>query len=221
MKEKILILDTEALGKENKLIYDLGYLVAVKGSNGDFEAIAKHQEIVKQLYDNKLLFKSDYYKIKRPLYVSLLKGKKAKRKYFGWIIYNLRKIIKQHNIKIIYAYNSQYDLKALDDTAKHFRYKLKIDGVRWIDLMAVANNYIHTTIEYSKFANENKLYTKKGFYKLGVEETYKFIKNDPKLKTPHTSLQDCEIELEILNVAIKNGYEIGEPLYKRFPSVKE
>jgi len=72
--------------------------------------------------------------------------------------------------------------------------------------MAIANNFIHLHKTYIDFAIKNDYVTNTGYIETTAEKTYRFLINDNEFIEEHTSLADCEIELDILNHCIEKGY---------------
>jgi len=102
MNNKIMILDTEF---NSGFVYDIGFIMAEKTENNDYKAIEKHQFIVEQIYYNHRMFTSSYYDTKRKKYTSLMKGRKAVTKKFGYITQIIASVIKKYDIKKVYAYS--------------------------------------------------------------------------------------------------------------------
>ena len=216
MNEKIMILDTEV---NDNFIYDFGFIIAEKNESGLYQAIAKYQFIVEQIYYNFRLFTTDYYKKKREEYTSLIKGRRAVVKKFGHITQIVSNIIKKYEITKIYAYNSPYDKAKMKYTCEDFKVKNPLETLDWYDLHAISNNFIHLHKSYIDFAIENNFINSSGFLETTAETTYQFLTKNIDFKEKHTSLADCEIELEILNICILNGFKEENNLKtKKIPS---
>ena len=141
----ILILDTEtACGFDNPLVYDVGYIIAdLKGN-----ILLKRNYLIKNVFDNKRLFETAYYKEKRPIYELLLSIEKIKKVYLGFAIYQLLKDIEKYNVADLYAYNSSFDFKSLNCTLKQFKNtSFDIDILDIMDYISIITN----TIEYKEF----------------------------------------------------------------------
>lgn len=219
LDKKIIILDTETLSIDKPVIYDLAFIVA-ELVNGVYEPIEKHHLILKQVYNNKILFNSAYYNEKRPKYTAMLRSRKSQLKYVGHAFNTLRNAIKVHDIEKIYAYNSSFDKRAIKYTAEFFKIR-NIENVKFVDIQAIAS-IIHGTPEYQKFATENNAITNNGYLQTNAEITYSYITNTPDFVEDHIGIKDCEIELDILNYCIKQGYDNNMPVVKMFaPSNEE
>ena len=88
--KKIIVLDTETCGGfASPLVYDFGYVIA--NENGDI--IKSRSYVIKEVYDNKALFETAYYKEKRPLYEERLKSGYSKKVSFAWAMWQLERIM--------------------------------------------------------------------------------------------------------------------------------
>lgn len=209
MENKIMIIDTEAISLTKRYIYDIGIIVAEWDSEKrQYIAIEKHQWLIKQIWDNKILFSTAYYADKAKKYKSIMsrnaaKGQKTKF-YWGNAMNKIETIIEHHNIMKYCAYNSPFDKGAFEMTSELLNGKNAIEDLQDIDIKSIAG-IIHHDKNYQEMAKENKWFTESGNYLTNAEKTYAFITNNVEYIEPHTSLQDCEIELEILNYAISKG----------------
>jgi len=188
-----LLIDVETIDLKKRYIYDIGVLVV----NENLEIIDSRHLIIKQIYDNKLLFNTAYYGTKRPFYVSKLRGRTAKRTYLGNAFRTLNGLKKKYKIDTIFAYNSDFDKGAFKYTSKHLKLKNPFEKEKWIDIQALANNSIHNKKDFVNFCKENDYITPKGYLKANVEITYQYLKGKP-FKESHISIEDCIVELEIL-----------------------
>lgn len=193
MEEHYLIVDTEAISVSLPYIYDIGYVVV----STDLDIIAYGHFVLDQIYYNKMLFETAYYKNKRPQYVSRLKGRKAKMKKVGHAMRTLSAIMKEYNIKNVFAYNCKFDRGAFEKTCEYFKCHNPFEKKRWLDIQSLANHSIHKTEEYHEFCKQNKYITPKGYLRTNVEKTYEFITGKP-FKESHIGIDDCLAELEIL-----------------------
>mgnify|MGYP000570869001 CR=1 FL=1 len=197
--EKILIIDTETIGLEKCYAYDIGYIIASLNEEGFYTAIEKKQFIIDQVYNNKMLFETSYYANKRPKYVALLKGRKARLKKMGHALMILRNDIQKHEVDIWGAYNSPFDDKVMRFNSNVFNLVNPVEHLPRFDIMNVANEFIHQTQEFQDFCKENKFVNESGLLQTNAEITFRFISGQKEFIEEHTGLQDCEIELDILN----------------------
>lgn len=207
LPQKILLIDTETISIEKRYIYDFGYIIA-ELKEGVYQPIVKSQNIIEQIYDNLALFTTAYYESKRKEYTNLMKGRTAKKVKYGFAMQTLKHLMKEHGIEYAIAYNSGFDKGALEFTTDFFKTQNVFENIKWLDLLAISNNLIHLHESYINVAKERKWFNESGYLQTNAEKTYAFITSDYGYVEPHTSLQDCEIELSILNECVKRGLDI-------------
>ena len=210
MNEKILVIDTETINIDKPYIYDLGLVVAQDNGKGEYLPIIENAFVIRQVYDNKPLFNTAYYRNKKPLYTQKMRQKKAIKKYLGHTMRYIESIIKQHKITKVFAFNSPFDKRAINYTTDFFKTRNLFEKLEWYDIQAIANKYIHQTYDYRVFAKNNGYVTPKGNLKGNVEITYQFITNNKHFREDHMGLQDAIIELQILNHCFKRGYQFTQ-----------
>lgn len=205
-----LILDVEALS--TKHVYDIGYVIVDK----DFNIKTQKHFIVKQVYENSLSYQTAYYKEKKPLYVSLLKGRKAKKTHYGHIMRSLKADIKNHDVQEWYAFNSDYDKSAMEITCDWFKSNNPLKDIPEYDIRKIAMP-IYENENYQLMCTENGFTTPKGYIKTTAETTYAYLTKQPKFKEDHMGLHDALIETEILQHALLLG---GNKQETRTPFIK-
>ena len=216
--ETILLVDTEFVGLDKPFVYDLSYTIA-RIERGNYEPIKIVGNVVKQVYDNKMLFATAYYSNKKPLYSSALRRKVYSKRDYGRIVNSMINDIKKYNVSCVMGYNVKADQRAIAFTSEHLGVKNPLENVEIIDLMPIVIKAICDTIEYKNFAKENNLITKNGFYKFGVEAVAKFAYNKPNFVEKHMGMSDNEHELYLLNKSLTNGAKI-EKLPTKFLRVE-
>ena len=210
----IMILDTETIGLEKRYMYDFGYIIASQQENGTFKPIKKRQFIVDQVYNNKMLFETAYYHKKRPLYISLLRGRKAKLKKIGHAFRTMRADIENYEIEHVLAYNMPFDKGVFKFNSNVFNLINPIEHLPHLDIMNFATETIHQDNHYQDFCETYGYITEANNIQTNAEITFKFISGLHDFEESHTSLQDCEIELDILNYSILKGARLDKE-YKR------
>lgn len=214
MSKTIMILDTETIGLEKAFTYDIGYIIAQEQNDGTYKPIDKKQFIIDQVYNNKMLFETAYYHNKRPKYISLLKGRKARLKKMGHALMIMRNDIERYNVSQVWAYNMPFDSKVLAFNSEKFNLINPIEHLPQLDIMGITTDFIHDTQEYKTFAVNNGYVSEANNILVNAENTFQFISGVHDFVEEHTSLQDCEIELDILNYCILKGADL-EKTYKR------
>ena len=213
--DTILVLDVEAINLDKPYIYDIGFIIAQR-EGMEYKPIASHSFVIKQVYDNKLLFNTAYYNNKRKLYTNNMRARKAYKKYWGHVARFMDKLVKLYDVKRVYAYNASFDKRAIEITSKTLKTYLPLKNVVWRDIMAIASEYIHTKPDYKSFCKGNNGITPKGYLKTNAEKTYQYLLNDVTFKEEHTGLQDVLIELDILNYCVEHGYTPNKEYRKKF-----
>lgn len=198
-----LIFDTETVSLEKKYCYDIGYVIIDEDGN----KVLERAFIVEQVWHNIPLFSTAYYAEKRPLYVSLLKGRKAKLEKFGYIMQTMRRDIRTYGITSAYAYNSDFDDKVFAFNYEYFHCMNPFDDVEIFDIRGYAHCYVCDTIPYKKFCEEHGLYTESGNISTTAEAVYRFVTKDTQFCEAHMALDDSRIETEILLHCHKLGAE--------------
>lgn len=197
----IMVLDTETIGLTNRIIYNLGYKI-FDLING--KVVVKNDFVVQQFYDNKPLMMTAYYKDKKPIYTSLMKGKKARKEKWGKIMQVVCKDIKKYQIENCFAYNSNFDIKSIETTMQLFP-KNKNNILDYVEIKDIMK-YIKPIVEskdFEEFAIANGNVSEvTGKPSKSAQSLYRYITNDPNFIESHTALADCDIELDILLTAL-------------------
>lgn len=195
--EKIIILDTETTNTlEEPLVYDIGFIVAT--INGDI--ISKHSFVVADIFLDKELMQSAYFADKIPQYWKEIKEGSRTLTSFNNIKWTLRHIMKENNIKKIFAYNCNFDYMALVTTQRYltkskYRYVTPF-GTEYHDILKLSRHILSKDTAYSDFCKENNYLTanNRNRYTAEIVAQYMFDKN---FTEEHTALADCEIEYKI------------------------
>lgn len=222
LPQTIIVLDTETISITKPYIYDLGFIVArLNNETNRYEIIEKSQQIIEQIYDNLALFTTAYYESKRLTYTNLMKGKRAKKIKYGFALRHLQNTIEKYDVRVLTAYNAPFDKKALKFTSNFFKYENDFQSFQWLDIHAIANNFIHLHESYIEYAGKNEWFNPSGYLQTNAEKTYAFLEKNPNYKESHTSLEDCIIELEILNASIERGFDNTVELGQKFVEAKK
>jgi hypothetical protein len=216
--ETILLVDTEFITLNKPFVYDLSYLIARKVGD-KYITLKSVGNVVKQVYQNKMMFETAYYSEKRKLYVSALKGKTYKQNYLGNILRQFKKDIAEYNVSMVLGYNVNADIRSIDFTSNYLKLESPLKDTKVIDLMPIVVNTICDTNEYKNFAKQNNLITEKGYYKMSVESVMKYINNNIEFSEKHLGKSDNENEIDLLNYAIEKGASLIE-MPKRFLKVE-
>ena len=199
-KDKIImVLDTETLGLENPTIYELGYVIHIQVNKQVFK---ERDYLIKQIYDNEELFASAYYSHKRPLYEEKLATGLAKNVYWGYALKVLVSDIEKYGVEEIYAYNSRFDTRAFIHTMQQLKAITKFEP-QITDIMNHIKG-ITDTEDYVNFCVSNGYMTnnKKPRPQKKAETLYRYLSKNVEFIEDHMALEDSQIELYILKVAL-------------------
>lgn len=216
--ETILLVDTEFITLNKPFVYDLSYLIARKEGN-KYTTLKSVGNVVKQVYQNKMMFETAYYAEKRKLYTSALRGKTYKQNYMGNILRQLRKDIQEYKVELVLGYNVNADIRSIGFTSEYLKLDNPLNNTKVIDLMPIVVNTICDTQEYKDFAIQNNLITEKGYYKMSVESVMKYITKQVEFVEKHLGKSDNENEIDLLNYTIEKGASLVE-MPKRFLKVE-
>jgi hypothetical protein len=192
----ILVIDTETT-TEKRFCYDLGWVVYDTIAE---KIVEKRQFLVKEVWENEMLFSVAYYFEKKGFYdFSNIKIEKWE------LLMKLLEIdIMKYGIENAYAYNIAFDLSVFKNNCDWFKIDNPIEKLNAYDIWNYATNFI-VNDSYIKWCLENEKLTDNQNIKGNAETIYQYLINDKDYQEKHNSLDDIIIEIEILKVALKNG----------------
>lgn len=188
-----LVFDTETTSLDRPFCYDLGYKIIKDG-----EEVTRKHFVVEQVWHNLPLFESAYYKEKRPLYIQLMRSKKAVMDKWGYIMRAMYRDIKQYEVTDAYAYNSAFDDKVFTFNCNWFRCNNPLENIPIHDIWGYASEFITCAPEYKQFCEDNELFTDSGNYSGSAENVYRYLMNDTDFNEEHMGAYDVDIETKIL-----------------------
>lgn len=201
--EKILIIDTETTNTiDDALTYDIGFIVA--DYNG--KIYSKHSFVVADIFCDKELMSSAYFADKIPQYWKEIKNGARTLTSFRNIKWILRAVMKEYNIKKVYAYNCRFDYLALATTQRYitsskYRYFFPY-ATSFYDILAYSREVLKTDKNYRQFCIDNGYVTQRNANRYTAEIVARyFFDND--FVEEHTALSDSEIEYKILMKCIE------------------
>lgn len=213
LEENNLLLDVETANDTiDALTYDISGLII--GQN--MEIKKEFSLVVRDIFvEEKELMQQAYYASKIPEYWQDIWGKEKKLVSFtkaNSIIWNL---MKEYNIKNVYAYNCAFDKNALNKTIRYitksqrrwfFPYETQFSCI-W----NMACQTICQTEEYKQFAEKHGFISNNGKnYRATAETVYAFLNQNPDFQEEHKGLDDCKIEYEILKEILNNYKELED-----------
>lgn len=210
MKKRIIVVDTETAPQPNmrftkgpipekSACYDVGWLVREKRGA---EIFVKRSFVIAEIFFRPDMMKSAYYANKTPQYRENYNDGGA------WNIKPALEVFKQfrqdcydYGISEIWAFNSEFDRKALDATARFITggwpIKWAPEGVRYFDIWKAAEK-ITGTKSYVKWALSNGFVSEKHNPQTNVEAITAYLNGDIFFSEDHTGLSDVEHESAIL-----------------------
>jgi len=197
--KKVAIIDTETLSITEPRVYDIGVLIAdLKGN-----VILKKQFVVDEVISSKKM-QTAFYSGKLPEYEKRINENALTVGKFWEIQKEVNAVLNDFNVKTIGAYNLPFDERALAFSSRQYKYMQDGFITRQhqydrLDLWTLACRYIASMPEYHDYCVRNSFYSKAGNLTTNAEIMYSFLINNPKYKEEHISIDDCEIEYEILN----------------------
>lgn len=241
-KNYYLVLDTEGLGlndKKNKIYgrqrsYDIGYVIIDK--KGRIQKM--YNALTQEIFGNPELMSTAYFADKIPLYDYMLDNKEIKIKMFQDIIKQLKRDLKKFKIKGIFAFNVDYDINALVETAQFalpkdqrpkLKYELTSNGKHKPLFEKFLQSLLDTKVEFydiwtmscmtlcqQKTFLANAKYTPNGNIITNAEKIYQYITDTEDFIEDHTALSDAIIESEILARIFANGCKPQKQIYFPF-----
>lgn len=201
--EKILIIDTETTNSlDDALVYDIGFVVADYNGN----IYSKHSFVVADVFCDKELMASAYFAEKIPTYWREIKSGKRTLTSFNNVKWTLRHIMKENNIKKVYAYNCRFDYCALATTQRYLtksKYRFFFPyATEFHDILALSREVLKKVDNYRTFCKENDFLTSRNANRYTAEIVYKYMFDNDFIEE-HTALADAEIEYKILLECLK------------------
>ena len=239
-KNYYIVLDTEGLGlndKKNKVYgrqrsYDIGYVIVDKKGNiqKTFNALTK------EIFGDLELMSTAYFADKMVDYEDMVSNKEITIRLFRNIVNELKRDLKKWNIKGILAYNVEYDINALVETAQytlHNAPKLTFEKTKNGKYRPLFEKYLQklldTKVEFydiwtmacmslcqQKTFLANAKYTPKGNIITNAETVYQYITDNADFIEEHTALADAQIESEILARIFRTDCGLHKQIYFPF-----
>ena len=108
----IVVFDTETTSVEKPFVYDIGYLVY----DTENDCVVIHRSyIVKQTWENRMLFSTAYYADKKEFYRQKMKAKAITKKPIAEIVAQMITDFEYYEIAYAYAFNSTFDEKEIEE----------------------------------------------------------------------------------------------------------
>jgi len=202
-KTYFMVIDTEtANGLTDSLVYDCGFTIIDK--QGNIYHMGSY--VVADIFIHQpQLMETAYYAQKIPNYQRDLDNNKRTLISFYKLRLLVINLLKEYNIKKVWAFNAQFDINALNNTVKFTtkgKYKYFFPyGTSINCIWAVACQTLCIQKKYFKFIQNKGLLTQTGI-KTSAEVIYQYITNSNFMEE-HTALEDSIIESQILVKCLK------------------
>lgn len=212
---KIIVFDTETIGKVNQDLLNIGYkIIDLNIQAADGKVLCERDYLVRSLIDNEVYCINDDYvgAAKYYVYKGLLADGKVIKRNLKQIYITLMNDIKKHNVLFGYAYNCNFDL---DKFKRHCPDGVvnPFDTIPVFDIWDYAVELICQTEDYKEWALANDQITESQRYiSTSVEAVARYLYNDLNFIEDHTALSDVQHETEILIECVKRGADITRPL---------
>lgn len=207
---RIIVMDTETVGTRKKHLLDIGYyLIELKGK--DRKILKTFNYLIDTVIDNNYFMENDKFidNEKYKQYLAMLKKGEIKKISLKKCFKLINKDIKNFKVKYLYAYNSKFDSAVFKADSEYNKLINPLEGVKVIDLYALACNCLINSKDYYNWAIKNNQITDSGNYiKSSVETLIRYLNNDLNFIEKHTALSDSRCELQILYKMLDIGKNI-------------
>ena len=226
-KQFLIGIDTETsnslITAENKLdlsqslVYDIGWqVIDIKG-----HPYKKRSFVVAEIFLDKELMDSAYFKDKIPQYWEDIKNGKRTLKTFMNIWRQFLADKKEFNATAVFAHNAYFDWKALNNTIRlltgsKFRYFFPRSIELW-DTLKMSRDVFGQIENYTLFCDENNYKTNHSVpqNRYTAEIIFRYITGDNNFEESHTGLEDVEIETKILTYCLESKLEMRKLLFEK------
>lgn len=199
-KKYFIVLDTEtAGGLDFPMPYDVGFAVVDKRGN----VYESYSFVVYEIYcKEKDTLKTAYYADKIPQYEKDIEAGMRKIASLWTIRKTLIDCMERYNTKTVFAYNMNFDKKALNNDIKHITNgRLKRffpKETEFYCIWSLACNVLMTRKSFVHFAENNNFISPSNNLLTSAEVCYRYITDNTDFIESHTGLEDVMIEKDIL-----------------------
>lgn len=210
-----MVIDTEtAGGLDNPLTYDVG-LKVIDRNGTNYESLSL---VVADIYaGERELMKTAYYAEKLPKYEEKLKTGERKMVRFFTAKKMIAELMKKHNITKVYAYNMNFDKRALNNTQRFTtdeRFKWFFPyGTDFRCIWNMACQLLLARPSYIKTAIRENWISEKGNILTNAECCYRYITKNYNFVEEHQGLDDVNIETEILLACFRQHKKVESKPY--------
>lgn len=195
-KQAILTLDTETADLTGS-VYDIAFAVHTR----DGEILETYNALVDEIFTDAKKMMGAFYASKLfTHYSKMLADGRIGFAPWGSIVAEIQRVIEQHNVTTIAAYNLGFDRRVMRNTHKALGYSGAIcpAGLQQLDIWQFACETKLSQATYKKLALNAGWVSSAGNIKTGAEYAYRFCSGDHGFIEDHTALSDALIEVDIL-----------------------
>lgn len=216
LNDRFVVVDTETTNSiDDPFCYDVGFAVVDILGN----VYEKHSYVVSEIFLDKELMDSAYFKEKIPQYWNEIKKGDRCLRSFNFIKLKFAAVCKKHNVKIVLAHNARFDYRSLNLTLRYLtnsRHRFFFPfGIEIWDTLKMAREVLKTIESYGEFCYTHEFLTKRLCKRYTAEIIYRYLINDITFEESHTGLEDVLIEKEIFVFCITHNPEIDGALWKK------
>lgn len=196
-RKTALVLDVETtLGDENKeAIFDIGWTIS---SVANEKMVMHRSYIIEEVFLNMKQMHKAYYFNKYPKYVKALAEGKTQLIKFNDMVKQLNNDIQQFNVYRLYAYNSNFDSRAINHTNRMLNNNTSDLNYDVKCLWHMSTQTFMATRKYVLIALEKEWISEKGNIKTSAEMAWRYLSGEHDFIEEHTGLEDSIIETKIL-----------------------
>lgn len=216
-REICLVVDVETANDlDNPLVYDLGFSVIVRATG---EVLESHSLIIREVfYGMTDLMESAYYAKKLPQYHAGIASGEYRVVSLLDAFYLMRKIIREHGISRVYAYNMAFDRLALNVTLRYvtksaYRWFFPY-GTQTLCIWHMACRSFLNTNKFRRYAKRHGFVSPAGNVRTNAEVAFGYLTGEPHFTESHTGLADVEIETAIMSAVLRRKKRLYEKVFR-------
>lgn len=197
-KNVIMVIDTETADLSGS-VYDVGIVIADRKGN----VIETYSALVAEVFENGSKMMGAFYAKKLfTHYARALQDDEIRLTPWAEIVSNMQRLIAEHDVTTISAYNLAFDMRVLKTTNRELGTSniLPHANFRFLCLWRFACVAKLNTRLYKELAASQGWFSEAGNLKTGAEYAYRFCAGDWGFIEDHTALSDALIETEIMKV---------------------
>lgn len=223
-KTYYLVLDVETCGDlDSPLVYDLGFAVCDRQG----KIYERHSLVIKDIfYNENEKMNSAYYANKLPQYFKGIADGVWEVCSMAGARVLVQHTIRKYNIKMVLAYNANFDRNALNNTQRYINENIHYflpNGTKVGCIWAMVCQTICCQKSYIRWCIDNNLISESGNLKTSAETVYAYLTQNLDFEESHTGLADVEIETYIFAQCMRQHKKMAKQINRlcwRIPTNK-